>query len=138
MKQMVLGIITVVFLIVLSIFFWNKQRSREMEIEFQKKYRSKNRVTEIVRGSIKDDKGNPMKGVTLELKGENFYTTKTGDDGFYYINGVRDGSYEITCKMDEGGYLTKKIRIRRGLLNKHSFIYYATNNNGFAHTKLGF
>ena len=68
-----------------------------------------------IRGRILDADGKPAKGVTVKISGpEGEKEAKTNDNGYYEVQDLSEGKYEIT--VDQAGYEEQKskIEIKKG------------------------
>ena len=57
-------------------------------------------------GRIIDEDGNPISGVKISVEGANVDSVKTDDNGYYTIDGIREGSYEVN--ISKSGYKSKE------------------------------
>jgi TonB-linked SusC/RagA family outer membrane protein len=63
-----------------------------------------------IRGTVTDEKGNPLPGVTLTIKGTTSATT-TNEQGQYELSNLKEGA---TVVFSSVGYAQQELRLRRG------------------------
>jgi len=69
----------------------------------------------IVFGFIIDEDGNPLKGVTVTITGNNSPdSTETDDDGYYEFRGLDAGEYAITYEKEGYETQTQDISLEQG------------------------
>jgi len=67
-----------------------------------------------VRGTVMDDKGNPLAGVTISVKGTQ-QGTSTGDKGQFELANVEDGAVLVFSSV---GYMQQEVKLKgRSVLN---------------------
>lgn len=79
-----------------------------------------------LKGVVTDINGTPLENANITIKGTTLGNA-SDSDGFYYITGIRGGTYTVNCQYM--GYKTheQKIRIRTGLTSKCNFQLYAVD-----------
>src|SRR5437773_3860531 len=85
----------------------------------------------IVKGTVKDDKGQPVDGakVTIEGAARKFETT-TDKKGEFVQIGLASGPYKVTAEKDKVGAMTRNVTVRQGAPQIADFVL--STNAGFS------
>ncbi|MFO7810420.1 MAG: carboxypeptidase-like regulatory domain-containing protein, partial [Candidatus Delongbacteria bacterium] len=78
-------------------------------------------TTGVIRGVVLDEMGDPLPGANVVVKGTT-WGAETDEDGYYYIIGVRAGTY--TMKAEFIGFVpseVQNVRVRVGLTTTQNF-----------------
>ncbi|PIE78728.1 MAG: hypothetical protein CSA15_06285 [Candidatus Delongbacteria bacterium] len=68
-------------------------------------------VTGKIKGYVKDENGEPLAGANVVLDGTS-WGAETDEDGYYYIIGVRAGSYKLKCMFIGYREATADIKVK--------------------------
>ena len=113
---------TILILIYFSLVFaQEKDRIKELEKFKPDLSEVKTGTTGKIKGIILDENGDPLPGAEVVVVGTTF-GAETDEDGFYYINGLRAGTY--TLKAQYLGYAPKEaidVKVRVGLTTTQDF-----------------
>ncbi len=78
-------------------------------------------TTGKVKGVVKDETGEPLAGANVSLEGTS-WGAETDEDGYYYIIGVRAGTYKLKAQFIGYSDAVKPgIKVRVGLSTKTNF-----------------
>ncbi|MCK5759761.1 MAG: TonB-dependent receptor, partial [Candidatus Delongbacteria bacterium] len=78
-------------------------------------------TTGKIKGIVTDENGEPLEGANIMVVGKT-WGAETDEDGYYYIIGVRAGTYQLKCQYI--GYSPKtfpKVKVRVGLTSSKNF-----------------
>ncbi|NOR45697.1 MAG: TonB-dependent receptor [Candidatus Delongbacteria bacterium] len=78
-------------------------------------------TTGKIKGIVTDENGEPLEGANIMVVGKT-WGAETDEDGYYYIIGVRAGTYQVKCQYI--GYSPKmisKLKVRVGLTSSQNF-----------------
>ena len=78
-------------------------------------------TTGKIKGIVTDENGEPLEGANIMVVGKT-WGAETDEDGYYYIIGVRAGTYQLKCQYI--GYSPKTItnlKVRVGLTSSQNF-----------------
>jgi hypothetical protein len=68
-----------------------------------------------IKGKVLDEDGKPMKGADVSIKGPaGEYNVKTDDDGYYLVQDVAEGKYEVTVKGEGFEEKKSKLEVKKG------------------------
>lgn len=84
-----------------------------------------------VSGFIIDSEGNALYNVTVVVHGTQYFT-KTNLDGFYTMENIKEGEYEIEASLDGYGSVTKRVTLDP---NSPTMVNFVMEEGGFDKTE---
>jgi hypothetical protein len=84
-----------------------------------------------VAGYVTDDQGNTLYNVTIIVHGTQYFT-RTNLDGYYTIENIKEGEYEIEASQDGYGTLTKRVTLDP---NTPTLVNFVLEEGGFDTTE---
>lgn len=76
-----------------------------------------------LKGVVTDEYGEPLAGANITIEGSTL-GAESDEEGYYYIIGVRAGSYKVICQFMGYSPSEQTVKIRTGLTSKLNFKLY--------------
>ncbi len=84
-----------------------------------------------VAGFVTDTEGNSIHNATIMVRGTQYHT-RTNPDGYYIIDNIKEGEYEIEASQDRYGTLTKRVTLDP---NTPALVNFVLEEGGFDSTE---
>ena len=84
-----------------------------------------------VSGFVMDDEGQSLYNVTVIIHGTQYFT-KTNHEGFYTMEDIKEGNYEIEASLEDYGSVTKRVSLNA---NSPTLVSFILEEGGFDKTE---
>lgn len=84
-----------------------------------------------VAGFVMDDEGQSLYNVTVVVHGTQYFT-KTNHEGFYTMEDIKEGDYEIEASLEDYGSVTKRVSLNA---NSPTLVSFILEEGGFDKTE---
>jgi hypothetical protein len=84
-----------------------------------------------VSGFVMDDEGRSLNNVTVVVHGTQYFT-KTNHEGFYTMEDIKEGDYEIEASLEDYGSVTKRVSLNA---NSPTLVSFVLEEGGFDKTE---
>jgi hypothetical protein len=84
-----------------------------------------------VSGFVMDDEGQSLHNVTVVIHGTQYFT-KTNHEGFYTMEDIKEGNYEIEASLEDYGSVTKRVSLNA---NSPTLVSFILEEGGFDKTE---
>jgi hypothetical protein len=84
-----------------------------------------------VSGFVMDDEGQSLYNVTINIHGTQYFT-RTNHEGFYTMEDIKEGNYEIEASLEDYGSVTKRVSLNA---NSPTLVSFILEEGGFDKTE---
>lgn len=95
-------------------------KTRKVENEIDKSVFKQRGTIGKLKGVVTDESGEPLCGANITIEGTTL-GAETDEEGYYYIIGIRAGTYKARCEFIGYEPTEVQVRIRTGLTSKQNF-----------------